>query len=151
MTADIAAVLIIPAPGDPLGLLAEGSCGARPPVVVQVDVADGWVADPDAPLGYVLTVTGEQRWEEWDGEPWQQLGGPRALVLAWDGEPVPEGLFVLWRALWGVMSKNGQAPPPLTAEPGMHHVLEFGRLADALRCVGTRVLLDSEGREVNRG
>ena len=62
------AILLVPSPGDPHGLLAPGACGAVPPTVACfLDKIEGacWMDDPDMK--------------------------PAALVLAWNGRAVPEG------------------------------------------------------------
>ncbi len=59
-------VLLVPAEGDPHGLLAEGPCGARPPMAWSGHAVAGWRSGwPPA----------------WASH--------RALVLAWGGKPVP--------------------------------------------------------------
>jgi hypothetical protein len=74
----IAAVLVIPAEGDPGGLLREGPCGARPPTVCR------------------------RRYEDNEAESWRPFlpdlapkrtgwRTERALVLAWGGDVVAEG------------------------------------------------------------
>lgn len=65
------AVLLVPTPGDPLGLLAPGTCGAMPPIVA-------W-------------YSGLGRWE-----PMRVYAERQALVLAWDGKRAPEGIFRAW-------------------------------------------------------
>jgi hypothetical protein len=68
------AILLVPAPGDPHGLLAPGKCGAMPPIMGRWPLApDHWIAGVRCP-------------EIDSGTKCQH-----ALVLAWDGEPVPEG------------------------------------------------------------
>ena len=61
-------ILLIPSEGDPHGLLKQGLCGARPPTISTSH--DGAILD------YVY----------YGHEPLTD-----ALVLAWKGEPVPEG------------------------------------------------------------
>ena len=82
------AILLIPAPGDPHGLLAPGKCGAMPPSVY------------DAPIvGWVTAETLSRRTHgSFDLDEYEngldraiRLDYRQALVLAWDGEPVPEG------------------------------------------------------------
>lgn len=65
--ADIVAVLVVPAEGDPGGLLAEGPCYAWPPRVGRAN--------------------------EWTPMTWDEQGAydEEALPLGWDGELVPEG------------------------------------------------------------
>lgn len=87
--ADIAAVILIPAKGDPHGLLRIGPCGAMPPMASKVWQRDVWAADPDPP------------WEA--GQP-PRGWGQRALVLAWEGEPVAEGIA---RCLHGLALREG--------------------------------------------
>ena len=67
---EIKAILLVPAEGDPHGLLREGPCGARPPMAVEGS-------------------------ESWSACPWYpECGAIRAsLVLAWDGKPVREGCY----------------------------------------------------------
>ena len=77
----IHAVLLVPEEGDPHGLLREGPCGARPPMAWQ-NAECRWFPLPH--LSYDAALLGLE---------WQ-----RALVLAWDGEPVVEGLDRLSRA-----------------------------------------------------
>lgn len=81
----ISTILLVPADGDPHGLLADGVCGAKPPIL------DGWACN-DAQHGLWWTFgrdleppicdvcSARKRWEE-----------ARALVLAYQGKPVPEG------------------------------------------------------------
>ena len=74
------AILLIPTPGD-VSLLAPGKCGARPPIAIRAF---------DLPI-HVRMNKGV----------WVESGSQKAtqayerdvcaLVLAWDGEPVPEG------------------------------------------------------------
>ena len=79
------AVLLVPAEGAPHGLLREGPCGARPPMAVR------WHPD----VLHTMPLDGE----------WHEGGAPgkadriTALVLAWNGEPVAEGMDRLARCL----------------------------------------------------
>lgn len=74
-------VLLIPAPGNPGGLLREGPCGARPPAAHRGG----------------RCVSHEECLIRHAGDSTQPAAGcnlsdfRRALVLAWDGEPVDEG------------------------------------------------------------
>lgn len=87
MTPDVVAVLVVPAPGDPGGLLAPGACGARPPLVRRWDTARGpWWGRHYCPEGSVVTDDyGLPLW--WDGclvpEGWDRLR--RRLRAAWPG------------------------------------------------------------------
>ncbi len=143
----IAAILLIPTEGDPHGLLREGPCGARPPVVQRVehrhqsteDVRGCIECDGAWPCAFAGELAGAPYWSH-HGSGWPT----RALVLAWDGEPVAEGcLRVGWRdsifTFWRSVSES----------------IEGGATALAWlrqRCIdhdlGTLVLLDAEGREI---
>jgi hypothetical protein len=76
----MSAILLVPTPGDPHGLLAPGVCGARVPTLYNstscgYDAHRGWRERHD--------VRGDC----------YMCGHPdEALVLAWEGEPVPEGV-----------------------------------------------------------
>ena len=69
-------ILLIPNEGDPHGLLRDGPCFTAPPLAVWSNVDHRW---DEAPPHTRAIYT--------DGKPKRTL----ALVLAWDGEPVPEG------------------------------------------------------------
>ena len=112
----IAAILLVPAEGDPHGLLAEGPCGARPPMAWLRGRRDGiWRPAPWFP---------DEREPLW------------ALVLAWDGQPVAEGMDRAtridphYRGVAWASARNLGA--------------EMERLD-----YGTLVLLDADGREVS--
>ena len=68
------AVLLVPAAGDPFGLLAPGKCGAMPPLAAWYTGLGRWE---------ILCVPVEKR----------------ALVLAWDSAVVVEGVDRIVRAL----------------------------------------------------
>jgi len=123
----IRAILLIPADGDPHGLLAAGPCGARPPVMWNGRVnggADVWQPHPGTP--------GTARYDL------------QALVLAWDGEVVPVGCLLATRPTTANLR---------TVEDVVGGVLS-GRwttadLRGVLRKPGTAlVCLDADGREV---
>ena len=114
------AVLLVPAEGDPHGLLREGPCGARPPKAIEV-----------------LPGVWREGWGAHEGKP-----GRRALVLAWGGKPVAEGCFrvlgrvgsLLQALVYGLLT-GLVAPDDL-------------RLAE-YRDAGTLILLDADGQEVS--
>jgi len=115
---DIRAVLLVPEEGDPYGLLREGPCGARPPIAVDFGSPVGWLGGIHKPGGFLRVLR-------------------RALVLAWDGEVVPEGMDRMVRALgWPAFAQCG-SPEIMwwTWRPFIDHL-------------GTIVLLDADGREV---
>lgn len=69
-------ILLVPVEGDPHGLLAGGLCSAQPP--------GAWVLH-----GHWLPIVDRRT-------------APQALVLAWDGKPVPEGIDRLIRVWSGL-------------------------------------------------
>lgn len=84
--AKITALILVPDAGDKHGLLREGPCGARPPVV-------GWVACPSCEAGHWradfagrLHVPCSRCKDPGGGSNWLHDTGRRALVLAWDGK-----------------------------------------------------------------
>lgn len=136
---EVKAVLLIPEEGDPRGLLEGGPCGAQPPIAQEY--ADGlrswWQSGDD-----------DRHAEHWRSRTtprsWAYRTGRRALVLAWDGGPVAEGLDRLGRA------EN------VTRE-WVSKVVGFalGWWPDDVDALtdpdlpGTLVFLDAEGREVS--
>jgi len=121
-------VLLIPEESDPLNLLAEGPCGARPPVAVTSQFDRRVDAAPDG------------RWYPCvkDGT---RIPGRCALVLAWDGEPVQVGL---WAAVATLSLRWVGWMLPFYS---MGQAEAIGRLCES-EGMGALVLLDSEGREV---
>lgn len=88
--ADPIAVLVIPAEGDPGGLLAPGRCGIIPA------------------LAELRTTPRQERWElasnRWPGETY-------ALPLWWDGRLLEEGWDRAWRVAAGHAAKTCLAKP----------------------------------------
>lgn len=132
----IAAILLIPEEGDPLGLLREGPCGARPPMA--------WYCDD------------YQAWEQWHrgmdhAEPaaWAAMveRARCALILAWDGEPVGAGCFAADG--WAGMHLRDTVARAVKANPERQQ-RHLDRVASHVRHyhLGTLVLLDAEGREI---
>ena len=117
------AILLVPAEGDPLGLLAEGPCGARPPVAWNGHnngAPDVWWPHPGTP--------GTARYDT------------LALVLAWDGKPVPEGLDRLERCSGRTRNAEAWVSHAMAGRSwGAHRLGEWGRL----------VRLDADGHEVS--
>jgi len=128
MATDIAAVLLVPAAGDPLGLLREGPCGARPPMVARWDHEDTWTH------GYH-----GRSYSPRDAVPSVRF----ALALAWDGAPVAEAIDRWWR------SPGNDVETDLAAEAVARLLLQGGDLG-TFDPGGTLVLLDADGREVQR-
>ena len=152
------AVLLVPEKGDPHGLLAHGPCGARPPLAIRwtyprvVHEGNGY-ADPTIPCE-VCKACGQQwpcdtpgRVESEGHVRWKPCNRhstvAHALVLAWGGETVPEGIQRSVRA-----AKSRAWVEYLVG-------CALGRWADDVDGLsdpdlpGTLVLLDAEGREVS--
>lgn len=74
MDADVVAVLVVPAPGDPGRLLARGACGSSPPVAHEAGrwSTPTWMEgrDPDGPMFNALPLWWEGRLVE---EGWSRL------------------------------------------------------------------------------
>jgi hypothetical protein len=150
---EIKHILLVPAEGDPHGLLKEGPCGARPPMARKFGLprlmhTSNEFADPtyngekcvacgqpwpcDTP-GEVEQVA-DEKWVPWP----HAVSSPCALVLAWDGEPVAEAQPYIERA-------------------GIDYGLLAPFVAYALKGMdvgqgpwpGTLVLINAEGREVS--
>ena len=111
-------VLLIPTKGDPLKLLGDREsiawkCGARPPrAFLSARKDDGWLP------GFASAC-------------------PNALVLAWGGKPVAEGLDRFARCV-GARIEDCDV-----LDPFWHLDAERHGVAD-----GTLVLLDADGHEV---
>lgn len=83
----IQGILLIPADGDPNNLLAEGPCGARPPMAYAEAELDG---EPEPwTFGWL---------DDWEVMTDELNQFRRALVLAYDGEVIAEGLDRWWRS-----------------------------------------------------
>jgi len=132
----IAAILLVPEEGDPLGLLKEGPCGARPPIALSLRIT-----------GDSIDLDADPRWLAYDAVPdrlmactnaeiLHSLHSPRALVLKWDGEPVAEGCLRL-RQAWPWTTLNHWMA--IAAETGLGAFPQWD-------FPGTLVLLDAEGR-----
>lgn len=125
MPSDIQGILLKPAPGDPHGLLKEGPCGARPPMAGKHD-GYWYEYESDGALGLVV----EQPDGHWDSpEP-----DARALVLAWDGKPVAEG-----------MDRAARVSPHYRSE-AWNSARAMGREMERFG-YGALVQIDAEGRK----
>ena len=132
---EIKAVLLIPAEGDPFGLLAEGPCGARPPTAAFWMCRQGHQEH-----GTWMGIAGGCPHPDHEGRlrPLRIGAGLSALVLAWDGGTVAE-------------------VQPYIERAGIDYALLAPFVAYALRGMdigqgpwpGTLVLIDAEGREVS--
>lgn len=154
----ISAILLIPADGDAHGLLRDGPCGARPPTVMHPNLQAWDECAPNfahCPAGSPCSgLNGRERDKCIDIGACRGHGPRRALVLAWDGDIVPDGCD---RADWCRASARGSAHTP--GRDTAYLVLGvLGRtmrlrdhtsvLADFVADLGTIVLLDADGREV---
>lgn len=108
------AVILVPPGGDPLGMLQEGPCGGRPPTVVWT-VEGRWVPSPQAGPGQ------------------------RAVVLAWEGQVLQDGLMYVARAEARAAGHGGMAWPHA---PSVHEVLRVARAWERAG-IGNVVLLDA--------
>lgn len=138
MTPTISTLLLLPAEGDPRGLLAEGPCGARPPVMgFGAKMLDDGTIEP----------------ARWRSELFCAISPPGwALVLAHEGKPVTAGCDLLDRA-----ASPDSTHPQQQAHALVAFTLEFG--ADSAPCrglhrwldrnlLGTLIALDPAGRDV---
>lgn len=85
MPSDIQGILLVPAQGDPHGLLKEGPCGARPPMAIS---------------GHLCGYEEHRNWKspedyEYHSDCYMCGSVKSALVLAWDGQPVFQGYSLL--------------------------------------------------------
>lgn len=132
MTPAISTLLLVPAAGQE-GLLAEGPCGARPPVM--------FVPPPGHPEHVGRGGRGPF--------PAVYTDGPhRALVLVYEGEPVPGGFDRLRRAT-GLHWPEDYAVEALNQMPAGTAVW-FQRMREGLAeyNAGTLLALDPSGRDI---
>lgn len=131
------AVLLVPHEGDPLGLLANGPCGARPPTRAESPEIEGrprWVSEAKLNEYDLLRRRGAQWVPPFDWE-----DARRALVLAWDGKPVADGVWRLAnRFTINVYSLDAQVRGWLSGEASP--------VRDA--SCGDFILSDEHGREI---
>jgi len=130
---EIKAILLVPETGDPLGLLKDGPCGARPPMARRwTDTTNTYWDSCGAPSGVPQAPL------------YRMYDSGEALVLAWDGKPVPEGVERLGRP-------PGRCGVGWVREVVGVHLGTHPDDSDALTdpdLPGTLVLLDAAGREV---
>ena len=116
------ALILIPEEGDPHGLLAEGVCGARPPTA--------WLHTDDPGLWIPSDVAHDDTGE--------------ALVLAWDGESVPEGMDRWWRA--GFKAHGAPRWPYVAPSTWRVPILVFWHVLEPVALLGgTLVALGPDG------
>ena len=143
---EVAGVLLIPDDGDPHGLLNEGVCGARPPLVRRRRCTEckavRWGAARRPRAWWRTTrrrgcICGMSLlWSV-------QIAAPTALALAWDGDPVPAGLDRTHRAA-------GLAPWLGWTFQAAVEIALVAAAADGQGrwALGRVVLIDSDRREV---
>lgn len=135
MQPDVMGILLVPSVAHREAMIGDGPCGSR------------------APLAYRATLPSIAG--DWCGLPrhchWEQ---GHALVLAWQGRPVPDGVFRAWdywgpdedeaafrATLWTTYDVLAEALGSLSAARWLAESLErAGR--------GRLVLIDAYGREV---
>jgi len=156
---EVHAVLLVPHQGDRSGLLADGLCGARPPMLMEWRCyRDGclynWWEYRAPGAAPVCAECGD----------WESVRLVRkALVLAWDGKLAAEGMD---RLDWAQHRGAGWPGRGRTANFTPHHPLVPESLWRTYECgwlachggdhkgrpgLGTLVLLDADGREVTDG
>lgn len=136
----ISTILLVPAPGDPHGLLADGACGARVPLAWRP-----WLEDYGSPTGgewadvWVFGSADDYTREE-----------SAALVLAHRGALAPEGWDRLRRVVWRKGLSTGMWAA--LSEPELSwQVIEWVAATAAAVLSARVVCLDADGREVTRG
>ena len=132
---EIKTVLLVPTEGDPHGLLKEGPCGARPPTALSLRVTGDSIDLDTDPRWFSYDAVPDRLMACTNAEILHSVRSPRALVLAWDGEPVAEGMDRAARIDPHYRGEAWASPRNLGAE--------MERLG-----YGTIVLLDAEGLEV---
>lgn len=140
----VRAVLLVPAEGDPHGLLREGPCRARPPMAWACDWCLKRSSHARACGLHWNAATAERCGCCDKRSAWSEQ---RALVLAWDGKPVAEGLDRA-RRIFAEYLGNGrwQCRVPLEMSDAMGVARN---VCDPEHCNGgTLVLLDGDGREI---
>lgn len=153
----ISTIIIEPAANDPLGLLHDGVCGARPPVLVFWGCA-GWHMEPELntdapiPLGWSVRDPVHKTSRGWCHHAKVMLR--RALVLAYAGKPVPEGCDRVDWVLHRGAGRPGRARTyshtqfPAGLSPDLEWPFKQGWIATHLQQAGTLLLLDENLREV---
>jgi hypothetical protein len=134
----VSTILLIPAPGDPHGLLADGVCGGRVPTMIPCS-ADERVPSRQGATWHVA------------GPPCREHPRTRALVLAHAGKAVPIGVFAAWYIADSTLTKDsgGYEGLSVALHDGLLDVVEWARnLTRDGAPLGRLVLLDADGREV---
>ena len=127
-------ILLVPDDSGPLGLLAEGLCGARPPVL--------WEMWPDQALPVTDPPTPPDTAGRWTCfYPWGRPPQRRALVLAWQGVIVPEGC---WRAVSRIMGEAGVLLHSYT----LAEVIGLAHLLSVVPGGHRLIFLDSDNHEI---
>lgn len=133
-------ILLVPADGDPHGLLADGACGARPPALTGYACNDAthgrwWPENAEREAPVCPECSARKRWCD-----------VTALVLAYRGKPVAEGCDRANRAL--IAATDGDFGGTLDYYDDGY---PLRRIDLFVRLLGGRaVFLDADGREVTR-
>jgi hypothetical protein len=149
----IATILLIPLEGDPLGLLADGVCGERPPTLLHPLIQSWDECAPhfrecpmvDSLCGRHSKHQSRSRDECMDFGACRAFTPQWALVIAFEGKPVRAGVMRLriddwlrlrWRtrSVWDLLK-------------GMNRSAR----STAWESFGTLVMLDADGNEVKDG
>lgn len=154
----ISTIIIEPALHDPLDLLRDGACGARPPVLAFWGCA-GWHMQPELrmdgpiPLGWSVREPLHKTSLGWCHHAKVMLR--RALVLAHAGRPVPEGCDRMDWALHRGAGRPGRSrtyshtPFPPNLPEALEWPFEQAWIATNLHQAGRLILLDDEMQEVS--
>lgn len=130
----VSGVLLVPAEGDPRGLLREGPCAYRPPM------AERWPHEAWRPW-CPGTMEARRRYP----------GYRRGLVLVWDGKVIPPGLDQATRAVEFVPQWWLDAPALGDRSWSREEVVDWVALALAEKLDCMVVFVDEEGREIGDG
>jgi len=132
----ISTILLIPEYGDPLGLLANGMCGAQPPRAYRHPTKHTWEGEHS--LANRVFWSGSYE-DEGVSALVRAQGWLCALVLVYKGEEI-----------WQAIDATDRALRRSTASGVVAHILiggAAGTLMDAMP--GAIVCLDADGREVS--
>ena len=137
------ALLLVPVDGDPLGLLAQGPCGARQPVAIPVlcECRELWVAAPEGSCPECHRPYLHRC------RPLGQCPKTHGLALIWGGMPVPDGIDRAARcfeAYLGAGPWHRSYPATRATAVNLAHNLCDPDHANA----ATMVRLDAQGQEM---
>lgn len=134
----VRAILLVPQAGALPGLLAEGPCGARPPLVYR---------ELNVEQRYDAATIARLRLGNWSERGQRASDVEAALVLAWRGAVVPDGRDRAARILRG---RGWWSNTPTRLRRWITGDFTATHLLDPKAPVRV-VLVDADGREVPRG